>query len=363
MTQNLEHQEQVDGQCDKPSTLLGVDDMAVDFRLRRPQLFASRPVLRAVDGVSFRIAPAETLGLVGESGSGKSTTGRAALRLEQVTRGRIVFDGQDITELETEQLRPIRRHMSMVFQDPYGSLDPSMIVANIVGEPLDTHERLSRAERRERIQEALEKVHLRPEHLKRYPYEFSGGQRQRIAIARATVLRPKLVVADEAVSSLDVSTQSQVINLFQQLQAELGIAYLFIAHDLALVQRVSDRVAVMYLGRIVESGPSDDIAERPAHPYTAALNSAVPYPQPRIQRERERVILRGDQPSPVNPPAGCRFHTRCPWVMDICREQEPEHTPLKTGGSVACHLQHNWLNLKGDPLPTLAPEGHDAWAR
>ncbi len=343
--------------------ILRVDDIVVEFSLRRPAPFKPRPILRAVDRVSFEIARGETLGLVGESGSGKSTTGRAALRLEEVERGKIAYDGVDITDYPQKRLKGIRRRMAMVFQDPYSSLDPSMIIANIVGEPLDVHEKLSRSEREGRIAEALRRVHLPPDYMQRYPHEFSGGQRQRIAIARAIVTEPRLVAADEAVSSLDVSTQSQVINLFQQLQEEMEMAYLFIAHDLALVQRVSDRIAVMYLGQIVEQGPADDVSERPAHPYSAALQSAVPYPHPRVQRERERILLSGDQPSPIEPPAGCRFHTRCPWVMDICREVEPEHTPLNSGGTVACHLQTSGPALAGEPLPTLAPEGSGAFAR
>lgn len=338
-------------------------DVVVEYPLRRPSLFAPRPVLRAVDRVSFEIARGETFGLVGESGSGKSTTGRAVLRLENLTQGTVECDGVDITHHKQKHLKGIRRHMSVVFQDPYSSLDPSMIIADIVGEPLDVHENLSRSNRDKRVAESLRRVHLSADHLHRYPHEFSGGQRQRIAIARAIVTKPRLIVADEAVSSLDVSTQSQVINLFQELQAEMGMAYLFIAHDLALVQRVCNRIAVMYLGQIVEQGPSDAVSKRPAHPYSAALQSAVPYPHPRVQRERERLILPGDQPSPINPPDGCRFHNRCPWAMDICRVTEPKHTPLKSGGTVACHLQTEGLELRGEPLPTLAPVSSKSFVR
>lgn len=338
-----------------PTPLLRLQDLTVEFKLRRSSLLSRQPVLRAVDQVSLEVGPGETLGLVGESGSGKSTTGRAAFRLEEATAGTIEYDGTDITEMSSSELRPLRREMAMVYQDPYGSLDPSMVVANIVGEPLDVHGHLSKEERRRRVIEALEHVDLKAEHLRRYPHEFSGGQRQRIAIARAIVLEPRLLVADEAVSSLDVSTQSQVINLFQQLQREMEIAYLFIAHDLALVRRVSDRVAVMYLGQIVETGDSDRVSDQPAHPYTAALLSAVPYPNPRVQRERQRVVLEGDLPSPISPPSGCRFHTRCPWVMDVCREVTPEHTPLQAGGTVACHLQTEGPKLAGAPLPSVVP--------
>lgn len=338
-------------------------DVVVEFQLRRPSPFASRPVLRAVDRVSFEIARGETLGLVGESGSGKSTTGRAVLRLEDLQQGTVEYDGVDITHYQQKRLKGIRRRMAMVFQDPYSSLDPSMIIANIIGEPLDVHENLSRSDREDRITEALRRVHLPADYMHRYPHEFSGGQRQRIAIARAIVTEPRLIAADEAVSSLDVSTQSQVINLFQELQAEMEMAYLFIAHDLALVQRVSDRIAVMYLGQIVEQGPSDAVSERPAHPYSAALQSAVPYPHPRVQRERERIILPGDQPSPIDPPDGCRFHNRCPWVMDICRTTEPIHTPLNSGGTVACHLQTDGPELRGEPLPTLAPADSQSFVR
>jgi peptide/nickel transport system ATP-binding protein len=335
--------------------ILAARDIAVTFRLQRPSLFGPRPILRAVDGVSLEIGRGETVGLVGESGSGKSTTGRAVLRMEPLARGSIVFDGTDITTLGKRELRALRRRMQMIFQDPYSSLDPSMVVADSVAEPLEVHEDLSRQARNERVEEAFRRVHLSQHHMQRYPYEFSGGQRQRLAIARAIILEPDLIVADEAVSALDVSTQSQIINLLRELQAKLGIAYLFIAHDLALVRRVSQRIAVMYLGKLVELGPAERVYNQPAHPYTAALLSAIPYPHPRIQRQRERVVLEGDLPSPTAPPPGCHFHTRCPWAMEICRSVEPPTTPVDGGGSVACHLQSEGPKLEGRPLPSATP--------
>ncbi|WP_219416196.1 ABC transporter ATP-binding protein [Pseudonocardia nigra] len=315
-----------------------VEDLHVEFRLRRGLLGGTVP-LRAVRAVDLRIGERETVGLVGESGSGKSTTGRAMLRLVEPTRGRIRLDGLDITRLRGAELRGVRRKMQMVFQDPYSSLDPAMVIAESIGEPLDTHENLTRAERTRRIEELLEHVNLSRRHLNRYPYEFSGGQRQRIAIARAIALNPRLLVCDEAVSALDVSTQNQILNLLEDIQAEFGLSYLFIAHDLAVVRHIAHRVAVMYLGEIVETGPTERLFARPAHPYTEALLSAVPIPSPRRQRERERIVLTGEVPDAAHPPAGCAFHTRCPYVMDVCREIAPPPTPVEGGGTVRCHLR------------------------
>ena len=315
-----------------------VEDLHVEFRLRRGPLGGWVP-LRAVRAVDLAVGERETVGLVGESGSGKSTTGRALLRLVEPTRGRIRLEGEDITGLRGEALRAVRRRMQMVFQDPYSSLDPAMVIAESIGEPLDTHLELTREQRTARIAELLEHVGLSRRHLDRYPYEFSGGQRQRIAIARAIAVHPRLVVCDEPVSALDVSTQNQILNLLEDIQAEYDISYLFIAHDLAVVRHIAHRVAVMYLGEIVETGPTDRLFDKPAHPYTEALLSAVPLPSPRRQRERTRIVLSGEVPDAADPPPGCAFHTRCPYVMDRCRTEEPAATPVAGGGIVRCHLR------------------------
>jgi oligopeptide transport system ATP-binding protein len=294
--------------------------------------------VRAVDGVSLDVRAGETLGLVGESGCGKSTLGRALLRLTDLTSGRVEFEGRDISTLSRSALRPVRRQMQMIFQDPYASLNPRKRVSSIIGMPLRIHSACPRSEIPERVRELLGLVGLRPEHADRFPHEFSGGQRQRIGIARALALKPRLVIADEPVSALDVSVQAQVINLLADLQDELGLTYVFVAHDLSVVRQVSDRIAVMYLGRIVELGPAERVATRPVHPYTEALLSAVPVPDPDIGARRERIVLRGDVPSPINPPSGCRFHPRCPHATDICRTEEPplvQHLP--DGHVAACH--------------------------
>ena len=334
-------------------TLLRVAQLRVEFPVGRNWLGRPRSVLRAVDDVSLQVDREETLGLVGESGSGKSTLGRGILQLVPVAGGRVEFGGQEITGLSGRPLRRLRRRMHLIFQDPYSSLDPSHIVSDIVGEPLDVHEDVGRSERDERIVAALEHVGLGAHHLHRYPHEFSGGQRQRIAIARALVTRPEFIVCDEAVSALDVSTQSQIVNLLEDLQAEFGLSYLFVAHDLAVVRHISHRIAVMYLGQIVEHGPAERVYSDPAHPYTASLVSAILHPHPARQRQRERILLSGELPSPMSPPRGCRFHTRCPFAMDICREVDPLPTPVEGGGEAACHLHTEGPRLQGGSVRQL----------
>ncbi|RME46467.1 MAG: dipeptide ABC transporter ATP-binding protein [Chloroflexi bacterium] len=297
--------------------------------------------VKAVDGISFNIKKGETLGLVGESGCGKSTTGRAILQLYKPTAGSVVFDGQELTTMKGEQLRRQRRRMQMIFQDPYASLNPRLTVGNIIGEPLEVHNIGTRAERRERVQELLKLVGLNPYFVNRYPHEFSGGQRQRIGVARALAVNPEFIVCDEPISALDVSIQAQIVNLLMELQEKLGLTYLFIAHDLSMVRHISDRVAVMYLGKIVELTDHETLYNDPKHPYTQALLSAVPIPDPSIEERRQRIVLQGDVPSPTNPPPGCNFQTRCPRVMDICRQVDPEWQNLGTEEEdhwVACHL-------------------------
>ncbi len=299
--------------------------------------------VRAVDDVSLSLQPGTTLGLVGESGCGKSTLGRAILRLYRPTAGRITFDGQDITTLGGAALRGVRRRMQMIFQDPYASLNPRMTAGGIVGEPLEIHHIGSRSERRRRVEELFEIVGLDPRFAERYPHEFSGGQRQRIGVARALAVNPALIVADEPISALDVSIQAQIINLLERLQAQFALTYLFIAHDLSVVRHISDRIAVMYLGRIVELASSQDLHRDPLHPYSVALLSAIPIPDPVIEARRRRIILKGDVPSPAAPPAGCRFNTRC-WLREQlgnparCTEEDPQLRVLSSGHSVACHF-------------------------
>jgi oligopeptide/dipeptide ABC transporter ATP-binding protein len=293
-------------------------------------------VVKAVDDVSFTVKRGETLGLVGESGCGKSTTGRSLLRLIEPTAGQVYFDGVEITSLSAEEMRKMRRHMQIVFQDPFASLNPRHNIEKILEEPLIVHGVGSASERKKRVHEMLEVVGLSSYHARRYPHQFSGGQRQRIGIARALMLNPKLIVADEPVSALDVSIQSQVLNLMQDLQRDLGLTYLFIAHDLSVVRHISDRVGVMYLGRIVELTTSEQLYQNPLHPYTKALLSAVPTPDP--DAKRERIILQGDVPSPANPPSGCTFHTRCPHATDECRSVRPSFRDVGNGHFVACHL-------------------------
>lgn len=293
-------------------------------------------VVKAVDDVSFSVKKGETLGLVGESGCGKSTTGRSLLRLIEPTSGEVYFEEKAVTSLKKEELRQIRRDMQIVFQDPFASLNPRHNIERILEEPLMVHKMGASAERRKKVHEMLEIVGLSSYHAQRYPHQFSGGQRQRIGIARALMLHPKLIVADEPVSALDVSIQSQVLNLMQDLQKEFGLTYLFIAHDLSVVRHISDRVGVMYLGRLVELTTSEQLYDNPLHPYTQALLSAVPSADP--DQKKERIILQGDVPSPANPPSGCTFHTRCPLVKDVCKSVRPEFRDVGDGHFVACHL-------------------------
>lgn len=318
-------------------TLMEIKDLKKYFPVNSSFFRGGTSQVKAIDGVSLNIKEGETIGVVGESGCGKSTLGRNIIRLQKPTSGNIVFDGKDITDLSDRKLKSVRRQMQIVFQDPYASLNPKLKVGDIVGEPLRVNRNGSPTERKEKVKSLLERVGLEAHHYSKYPHEFSGGQRQRIGIARALTINPKFVVCDEPVSALDVSVQSQVVNLLQDLQEEFNLTYMFISHDLSVVRHISDRVAVMYLGKIVELGDTKDIYENPAHPYTKALLSAIPVPNPREQRNRERIILKGDLPSPVNPPKGCRFSTRCPLATDLCREVEPDLKQEENKQLVACH--------------------------
>jgi oligopeptide transport system ATP-binding protein len=333
-----------------PANLIEVDDLKVHFPIRSGIFKTEKGTVKAVDGTTFAVRRGETLGLVGESGCGKSTIGRAMIRLRDATSGSVRFDGVDLTTLDAGQLRKYRRRMQIIFQDPYGSLDPRMTVGSIIAEPIETHNLASGEAKDERIRDLLRLVGLDPNYVKRYPHEFSGGQRQRIGVARALAVEPEFIVCDEPISALDVSIQAQVLNLLTDLRTRLGLTYLFVAHDLSVVKHISDRVAVMYLGKIVELGPPEKLYAAPGHPYTRALLSAVPVPDPVAERKRKRVILKGDVPSPVNPPPGCRFHTRC-WLYERlgqpedCRTIDPPLTPVADVSDhvAACHYSSEAL--------------------
>jgi oligopeptide transport system ATP-binding protein len=321
----------------RAEALVRVENLKMHFPIRRGLLQRRVGAVKAVDGVTFNVQPGETLGLVGESGCGKSTTGRAILQLYRPTGGHVYFENQDLTTLHGETLRRKRQRMQMIFQDPYASLNPRMTVGDIIGEPMQVHSLVKPNERRQKVEYFLQRVGLNPYFVDRYPHEFSGGQRQRIGIARALALNPSFIVCDEPISALDVSIQAQVVNLLEDLQKELGLTYLFIAHDLSMVRHISDRVAVMYLGKLMEMATRKEMYANPLHPYTQALMSAVPIPDPVLEEKRQRIILSGDPPSPANPPPGCVFNTRCPLAIDLCRQQVPVWREVSAGHWVYCH--------------------------
>jgi oligopeptide transport system ATP-binding protein len=332
------------------TALLDVQDLFKYFPIHAGLLSRKVGDVKAVDGVSFSIARGETLGLVGESGSGKTTIGRLLLRLLPATGGKVLFDGRNVLELKRTEIRKLRRAMQIIFQDPFASLNPRMTVGEIVGEPLRIHNLFTGKAVDERVKELLQLVGLRPYHANRYPHEFSGGQRQRVGIARALAVDPTFIVCDEPVSALDVSIQAQVINLLEDLQERLGLTYLFIAHDLSVVRHISTRVAVMYVGKLVELASRDALYHNPLHPYTQALLSAIPIPDPKLESKRKRIVLTGDIPSPVNPPSGCRFHTRCPIAFERCSTEEPAFKDYGAGHFAACH----WVEEHNGQAPDLA---------
>ena len=355
MASSTEVKATANGKTALGETLLEVNDLVMHFPLTRG-IIVQRKVgaVQAVDGVSFAVKKGETLGLVGESGCGKSTTGRAILQLYKPTAGEVKFEGTDLTKLDAGNMRRMRRHLQMIFQDPYASLNPRMTVGSIIAEPMQIHNLVDRGHRNQRVQELLETVGLNPYFANRYPHEFSGGQRQRIGVARALAANPQFIVADEPVSALDVSIQAQIVNLLEDLQEQFNLTYLFIAHDLSVVKHISDRVAVMYLGKIVELASRDAIYEEPLHPYTKALLSAVPIPDPAIEKKRERIILTGDVPSPINPPSGCHFHTRCQYaIKGVCDVVEPPFEDKGSNHFVACHL-YTPENINREILPTAS---------
>ena len=324
--------------AEKDEVILEVKDLVKHFPIGGGFFGQGKQVVHAVNGINFQIKKGETLGLVGESGCGKSTAGRTIIRLYEPTSGQIIFEGQDVTKAEGNDLLNLRRKMQMIFQDPYASLNPRMTVGDIVGEGLDIHKLASGQARTDRIYELLEVIGLNPEHANRFPHEFSGGQRQRIGIARALSVNPRLIICDEPISALDVSIQAQIVNMLEELQEKLGLTYLFIAHDLSMVKHISHRIAVMYLGRIVELADSFELYKNPQHPYTQALLSAIPIPDPRVEATRKRIVVQGTVPSPIDPPSGCYFRTRCPYAKAVCAEQVPQLKELGSNHVAACHL-------------------------
>ncbi len=332
----------------KNEKILEIKNLKKHFDLGKNQL------LKAVDGVSFHVNRGETFGLVGESGCGKSTIGRTIIRLYSKTAGEVLFKGEEVHELSEKELFNFRKKVQMIFQDPYSSLNPRSTVREIISEPMEVHELYSnKKEQNERVYELLEEVGLNRDHANRYPHEFSGGQRQRIGIARALALEPDFIIADEPISALDVSVQAQVVNLLTRLQEEKGLTYLFIAHDLSMVKQISDRIGVMYLGNLVELTDSDRLYENPLHPYTQALLSAIPIPDPDVEESRERIILKGELPSPINPPSGCVFRTRCPFAMDICKQEKPKWREIEDNHFVACHLYNEQLEKDDAREPVI----------